>query len=233
MMIRSALVVLLAILSSSAYLMCQKNQVKSLPNETKGACSPIAPYNQGSITIKCNGFTEQQDKILLNLLRQLSMARSKDQDALISKLDQILDTLHRRQQDNPRAISEEAQNRIFNANWGRCSTENVKIIAPHGDVEAQNFARQIRDIFQHVGMNAVVDFALLPKNENDPDLRTITNNQNFCGVDYVRKVLGETFSIRRELATPPPQLKTPEEIRNFEWDPSLPVLIFVYPKHAM
>ncbi len=218
---------------AASFFLTSRGTCQGVPitSETKGSCSPIAPNNQGSIVIKCDGFTEKQNKILRDFLNQLSTAQAKDQDELITKLDEILEAVRATQlQITPRVISEETQQNILRSAWGTCPTENVRIVAPHNDIEAEHLATQIRDIFRRGGMNAGVEYQDLKRGEQDPDIKTVANFSNICGLNYVEYFLSPLFVVRAEQIQPPSNLRTKEEIDAFNFDPKVPVFVYVYPK---
>jgi hypothetical protein len=199
--------------------------------DTKGSCSPIAPNNQGSITITCKGFSDEQVKVITRFLHQLSSDQVKDQNQLLHKLDEILKAVQENQvRNNPRVIPDETIRQISYSPWATCSPENVRIIAPHDDQEASQLALQIQSIFRNNGMQARVEYRSLPPNTTNPvDLRIFTTVFNSCGVQFFTVNVFHQFKISMEDYRSPKNV-SPEEVKKQAANPKLPVEIYIYPK---
>jgi hypothetical protein len=150
-----SIVCILSVALASSYSQDKKESVAN--QETKGICSPITPDNRGTITITCTGFSERQNRQILDFLHQLSAEQAKDQDVLLQKLNEIIETLKSAErQAVPRTISEESQRRILlDLDWGICALVPIVVVAPSGDNEAVTLAGQFRDLFRNAGQRFV------------------------------------------------------------------------------
>lgn len=203
-------------------------------SETKGSCSPIIGENKGSITIKCTGFSEKQNKQIIGILRQLSLDQSKDQDALLSKMDEVIATVRASQRQNsPRIIPDEMQQWVLHSAWGTCAPGPVQIIAPTGDAESGNLAVQLRKLLEQTPLDVrTIQYANFKKEAGSTaDFKIVVNAINQCGMNFLEINLSPRFSFLweqpwRETNTQ----KASPELAKKEWDPTVPVLIYVYPK---
>jgi len=57
--------------------------------KTFGPCSPVAPYNSGSITINCQGLSKQQSEQIQEILNKI-LTEKLDFNAVMRKLDEVL-----------------------------------------------------------------------------------------------------------------------------------------------
>lgn len=118
--------------------------------ETKGSCSPIAPNNQGSITITCTGFSEKQNQQILGFIKQLSSDQAKDQEVLLAKLDEVLAAIKASKGQSQRIISDEIQQRMRRS-LDQFRGQIIQINAPSTDIESSNLALRIKGILEAVG----------------------------------------------------------------------------------
>ena len=204
-------------------------------HETKGVCSPIALDNHGSITINCSGFSDKQYRVLRDFLGQLSSDQAKQQDLLLSRIDEILDALRKQATEaKPRVIPDSDLQLIANAAWGQIPVSNVHLIAPAGDVEAENLAKQIAGVFRRGGMNVEMGYKPIRRGSNDPDLLVIRNATNAMCVTYL--LVGTTFarqiSVKSEQIAPPANITDKAAIDKFQFDSSVPLTIVVFPRAA-
>jgi hypothetical protein len=202
-------------------------------NETKGVCSPIAPDNKGSITINCSGFSDKQYRVLRDFLSQLSSEQAQQQDILLSKINEVLDTLRKQQSESrPRAIPDSDLQIISYANWGELPVSNIVITAPIDDVEAENFAKQIAGVFERGGMNVGIVYKRLSRGPEDPDLKIVHNNLNYYCTRFLLTStwFAQQISVKYERINPPPGMTDKTSIEKYESDPTVTLSIFVYPK---
>jgi hypothetical protein len=128
----------------------QSAATSQVVTETKGSCSPIAPDNQGSITITCTGFSEKQNRQILGFIKQLSSDQAKDQEALLAKLDEVLAAIKASNGQSQRTISDEIQQRM-RPSLDQFGGQIVQINAPSGDMESSNLALRIKEILGAMG----------------------------------------------------------------------------------
>ena len=189
-------------------------QTTKSSSETRGACSPIANNNQGSITIRCTGFSAEQNKQILEILHQLSLKRSRDQDAVLSKLNEVLATVRASQrQSASRVISPQQQSMILNSSWGECPKERILITAPNGDPEAQALAVQLEEILNRAGMESGITYDSLTKEAGDTeDLKIVYDEMLNCSVRNLVNPLKSIFQIGTEprRSTSPPVSGKPQ-----------------------
>lgn len=194
--------------------------------ETKGVCSPIAPNNRGSITVTCSGFSERENKRILELLHKLSDQRASEQDALLAKIEELLVALKASQKINtPRTIPPDIQEQIISySNWAICAPTSVSIFAPKDDSEAQDLAVSIREVLRHVGITSRISYEPISKPSAETiDLKTVSTDLNgTCIEDYLVGNLKKRLAIVSEHkssdAMSPERLRTP------------PFYIYVYPR---
>lgn len=75
----------IAALLLSSLTLAQQSATTSAP------CSPIAPDNTGTITIKCPGMPKEQWQTLLSILNKIQ-ANQVNPDLVMSRLDQLIET---------------------------------------------------------------------------------------------------------------------------------------------
>jgi len=197
--------------------------------ETKGICSPIAPNNQGTITITCTGFSDKQNRQILDFLHQLSIKQAGDQDALLSKLDEIIAAVKATQrQSSPRIITGEVRQQILRSNWGVCATEKVVIVAPTKDGEAQSLAEQIKKILDGVGMQPKVVYDEMKKVPgNTEDLKISTSSSGgYCTTRFLGGNIGSLLSVGFD--SYPDSAKSPASGNGTSLDSAATVYIYVY-----
>jgi len=154
-----------------------------ISEETKGVCSPIAPDNKGTITITCSGFSDKQNKQIMDFLKQLSSEQAKDQEVLLQKLDQIIATLRATQR--PRKITDEAATTILRSNWGFCAQVPIIVVAPSGDDEAGSLAVQLVNLFSRAGRSSRVQY--IPEQQTTAKADVIISADRFdlCPLSFM------------------------------------------------
>jgi hypothetical protein len=183
-----SIVCILSVALASSFGQDKKASVAN--QETKGICSPITPDNRGTITITCTGFSERQNRQILDFLHQLSAEQAKDQDVLLQKLNEIIEALKSAErQAAPRTISEESQNMILKNNaWGICASVPIVVLAPSGDNEAIALAGQFRDLFRRAGRISKVDYSRVTGPERDKtDVIIAPDPMDVCVPSYLMR----------------------------------------------
>ena len=154
---------------------------------TTGACSPVAPYNKGEITIKCAGFSKEQSSQILALLQRLSKQQSSDRVILLKKIEEVLATVRATQQQaQPRTIPGELRAQILRSNWGVCYPSPVVITAPTDDIEAQGLADQLRSLLSQAGFKSTLRYDKLAKVQgNKEDFKIVSHYLDYCIPNYL------------------------------------------------
>ncbi len=195
--------------------------------QTKGVCSPIASNNSGSITITCSGFSKRQNRRIVALLRQLSDQQASEQDALLMKMEEILDTLRAAQKISaPRTIPLNMQELIVShSRWDMCTPPKVTIVAPQDDSEAQDLALSIGRVLQRAGMRPYITDGQIKRGPTETmDLKTVSTDSN--GLCIERFLIG---NLKRRFTVVSEEHRSSDAVSS-ERIEKPPFYIYVYPR---
>ena len=210
----------------SAPLAPRPQQAPSSQLETKGACSPIAPNNHGSINIKCDGFTAKKIDVIQKLLSKLTSDQVKDQDVLLAKLEEILEADRQIQKIvTPRVIPNEIIGMLGRSPWATCAPTHVTFRTRRYDMEAQKLADQISEVMVHRGeIDTDITSGDLVRKDDDPDIRMVGNEASYCVVSLLYQLGNAGLSVK---ADPPSDQGRPEGLAPGRKGD---LIIYVYPK---
>ena len=186
-------------------------RLPSVLQETHGSCSPAVVTDGGDVTIECYGLTEDQQSILNRMLFLVERS-NRNQDQILTKLDEMLAALERSAEDISAVRHEVGGRRLTQgqvdkivSRVSKYSGQLVQIWAAARDSEVISFARQIETTFKKAGLKASlmqgmvfsrrsgIDITLTVAEKTEPAF-ALANALASAGIKIVVRVRPETPS---------------------------------------
>ena len=227
------------LLGSSCCALAQNPATVRVSNATQGACSPIAPNNTGSITIKCSGFSDKENEQILRILKGLSSDQAKEQESILSKLEEVLKTVKSTQRlALPRTVSNEARDKIYYFNLSHDGPQQALVIAPQDDKESAALASQVRELIETAGWSVapVIYEPIEPSGEQGYDVSVaLADIRLVSGVRYYADKLKNVLHAITDLRTDPAlQIVSidalPGRGSRIVVDPTRTIVVKIFPK---